>query len=162
MRFSNYLELDCLFMSSEVYAAIRAVNVRSQFQVRIQNPDEKLHRHIPMLLLVKQELSFQILLLALYGVIFYFYFPFWRFASTMVALTSFLGESVPDDGKWGRFGKPRTTRFMFDHRNHVKRSLTRFVRPCSTTDCMAWLHNCSRVKQQTMQFYFKLERNNIQ
>ena len=86
-------------------------------------------------------------LLALYRVIFYFIL-FWRFASTMVALTSLLGKSVPDGGKWGRFGKPRTIWFTCDHRQHVKRSLTYFVRPSFTTSCMVWRNNCSRAKRQ--------------
>ena len=47
---------------------------------------------------VKQELSLPIFLLVLYGVTGIF-FRFRRFALTMVALTSFLGDSVPDGGK---------------------------------------------------------------
>ena len=76
------------------------------------------------------------------------FFRFRRFASTMVALPSFLGESVPDGGKWGRFGKPRTTRFTRDHREHVERSLTCFSKPLTATACMAGGNNYSRAKRQ--------------
>ena len=97
--------------------------------------------------LIKPELRFRIFLLVLYGVIGIF-FRFRRFASTMVALPSFLGESVPDGGKWGRFGKPRTTRFERDHREHVERSLTCFEKPLTATACTAGGNNYSRAKRQ--------------
>ena len=97
--------------------------------------------------LIKQELRLRIFLLVLYGVIGVF-FRFRRFTSTMVALTLFLGKSVPDGGKWVRFGKPRTTRFTRDHRKHVERLLTCFAKPLTATACMAGGNNCSRAKRQ--------------
>ena len=85
-------------MSSWACTGIRAVDVRFQFRVQIRNPDEKLHKALPLDFLRNPELSLPIFLLVLYGVIGIF-FRFRRFASTMVALPSFLGESVPDGGK---------------------------------------------------------------
>ena len=43
------LQLDWRLMSSQAYAGLWAADVRFQFQVQICNPDEKLHRHLSML-----------------------------------------------------------------------------------------------------------------
>ena len=62
------VQLDWLSMSSRAYVGIRAVDIRFQFQIQIRNPDEN-YTDIFNLFLVKQELSFWIFLLVLYGVI---------------------------------------------------------------------------------------------
>ena len=76
-------------------------------------------------------------------------FPRFRsFAWTMVVLSPLIGKLVPDGGKWGCFGTPRTTRITCDHRRYGKRSLSCIARACSVGACMAWRHTYSRVKQQ--------------
>ena len=59
-------------ISSGAYAGVRAVDIRFQSRDQIWNPDEKLHTGLVMLVFIKQELSFQIILLALHGVIYIF------------------------------------------------------------------------------------------
>ena len=76
----------------------------------------------------KTRIDFLDFLLALYGVTF---LRFWCFASTMVALASFLGKSVTNSDKWGCFGKPGTSWFTRYHRRHIKMPLTCITRPCS-------------------------------
>ena len=129
-------------LTRQIALAMYDFNLESRFRILTK----KLHIGLLSDFLIKQELRFWIFVSTLWCNILFLRFR--CFASTMVALASFLSKSVPDGGKWGRYGKLRTTRFTCDHRKHVERSLTCFAMPCSATACMSWQHNCERVKRQ--------------